>query len=103
MNMKTLAQELGFDVEDVSMLLEVFLESAKENLTKLKNAAKTNDYMVMRDTAHALKGSASNLLFNEIVMHALQIELSANNQKEIDYLMHIDEIERCLTQLDKTK
>lgn len=103
MDIKKLAQELDFEIEDVSMLLEVFLESAKENVTKLKNAAKTNDYMVMRDTAHALKGSASNLLFNEIVAHALQIELSANNQKEIDYLMHIDEIERCLTQLDKTK
>ena len=100
MDLEKLAQELDFDIEDIEMLLEVFIEGAKENLETLKGALEENDYVLMSETAHAIKGSAANLLLDDIVKPALQIELSAAKQEKIDYKTNLDEIERHLNKLE---
>ncbi len=38
MNLELIAKKLDFDLEDVEMLFEVFLESTKGSLESLKNA-----------------------------------------------------------------
>ena len=102
MTIEALAKELDFDVEDVELVLEAFLETAEQNIEKLKTAAKAEDFETMHATAHTIKGSASNLLLETIVDNALYVEKSANEKKHIDYSSSISKIEDALEAV-KTK
>ena len=84
-DLEKIAEELDFDLEDVEMLLEVFLEGAKENLQVLKTAIDSGDMETTFKTAHAIKGSAANLTLKEISEIAKDIELNARKECAIDY------------------
>ncbi len=84
-DLEKIAKELDFDLEDVEMLLEVFLEGAKENLQVLKTAIDNADMETTFKTAHSIKGSAANLTLNEISEIAKDIELNARKENAIDY------------------
>ncbi len=84
-NLQEIADELGFDLEDVEMLMEVFLESAKDNLQELKIAVDTNDMKSIFASAHAIKGSAANLTLNEISTIANEMEHNAREEKDMNY------------------
>ncbi len=84
-DLEKIAQELDFDLEDVEMLLEVFLEGTKENLQILKTAIDSGDMETTFKTAHAIKGSAANLTLNEISEIAKEIELNAIKESAMDY------------------
>jgi HPt (histidine-containing phosphotransfer) domain-containing protein len=84
-NLKEIADELGFEIEDVEMIMEIFLESAKENLINIKNAIEKDDRKNLAEFAHAIKGSALNLRLNEIAKLAKEIEIKAKNNEEADY------------------
>ena len=84
-DLEKIAQELEFDLEDVEMLLEVFLDSAKESLEDLKNGIEENNMETIFSSSHAIKGSAANILLNEISQLAKEIEVNARNNNEINY------------------
>ncbi len=84
-DLQKIANNLDFDLEDVEMLIEVFLESAKESLQTLKNAIDTYDIENIFKSAHAIKGSASNLTLEKISNLAKEIEFGAMEKKDIDY------------------
>lgn len=85
MNVELIAQTLGFDVEDVSMLLDMFVDNANESLEMLDTAINKSDFDTIKNAAHAIKGSASNLLLSEITTIAGEIEIAAKEKKAIDY------------------
>jgi len=85
-DLQKIANELEFDVEDVAMLLEVFLDSAKNSLQALRDAIDTKNRVAIFSFAHAIKGSAANLTLNEIAELARGIEKSARESKDINYL-----------------
>jgi len=89
-DLQLIANELEFDLEDVQMLLEVFLESSKEEVAKLYEGLQNNDLKTIYGSAHAIKGSSANLLLNEISELAKEIELKARNEEEYDYQGGID-------------
>jgi len=84
-DLQKIAEGLDFDLEDVEMLIEVFLESAKENLQILKVAINSGDMEATFKSAHAIKGSAANLTLNEISDIAKEIEQNARKEYTIDY------------------
>ncbi|MGM0623977.1 MAG: Hpt domain-containing protein [Campylobacterota bacterium] len=100
MTIEALAKELDFEVEEIGMLMEVFLETARENVQKLNSAVTEKDYETMYSAAHAIKGSASNLLLNDVVKDALYIEKSAREKEDIDYQASIDAIAKALDEID---
>lgn len=84
-DIQKIADELDFDLEDVEMLLEVFLESANNSLVKLEEAIKINDIEGIIHTSHSIKGSAANLTLINISEIAKEIEYSARETLNIDY------------------
>lgn len=65
-DLQKIADELEFDLEDVEMLFESFMESTEENMNVLRNAINTNDLELIFKSAHSIKGSAANLILMEI-------------------------------------
>ena len=80
-----LAVQLGFETEEVAMLLEMFLESAQSSLEELKEAIDTQDMDAIRTHAHSIKGSATNLTLDSIYLQAKQIEDAARAGESISY------------------
>ena len=84
-DLQTIADELDFDLEDVEMLVEVFLSEAKKNLVNLKKAIDTNNLEDIFRYAHSIKGSASNLTLQEISNIAKEMEDNARKNATFDY------------------
>ena len=80
-----LADNLEFDKRDVILILEAFIEDSKVNLINMHQAITSKDTKSIKSLAHAIKGSASNLLLQDIITITLQIEKSAINTEENIY------------------
>jgi len=91
-NLQKIADELDFDLEDVEMLIEVFLESAVDSLKELKSAIDSNNLEMIFHSAHAIKGSAANLTLMNIANIAKFIEHNARENKDIDYNKYFNDI-----------
>jgi len=85
LDFQKIADELEFDLEDVEMLIEVFIESALESLALLEHGIKNKDFKEIYESAHAIKGSSANLTLMEISNLAKNIESSAREAIEVDY------------------
>lgn len=85
LDLQKIADELEFDIEDVEMLLDVFIESAKESLVILETAIVNNDYDSIYSSAHSIKGSSANLTLDDISSLAKTLELAARNAEQINY------------------
>lgn len=96
LDLQQIADELEFDLEDVEMLLEVFLEGAFESLDALKNALDQNDLDGVFRAAHSIKGSAANLTLNDISELAKEIELNAREGASFNYKQKYEELEQLI-------
>jgi len=94
LDLQKIADELDFDLEDVEMLLEVFIESADESMAQLQEAVLNNNYEDMFNAAHAIKGSAANLTLYEISDLAKTIELNAKELYTFDYEKTLEELKQ---------
>ena len=95
-----LAEELEFDVEDMEMLLENFLQVSMEYLQALGEAIEANDFEAITHNAHAIKGSAANLRVEGIASLAKEIEMQARVQdRNFDYTATYDKLKQELKDL----
>jgi HPt (histidine-containing phosphotransfer) domain-containing protein len=85
-DLQKIADELDFDLEDIEMLFEVFLESAQESMKALEKAINENDLSSIFASSHAIKGSAANITLEEISNIAKDIESNAREENNINYL-----------------
>ena len=85
-DLQKIADELDFDLEDIEMLFEVFLESAQESMKQLEKAINENDLSSIFASSHAIKGSAANITLEEISNIAKDIESNAREENNINYL-----------------
>ena len=95
-DLQKIADELEFDLEDIEMLLEVFLESAKDSLSALKEAIDKDDLELIFRSAHAIKGSAANLTLTEISNLAKEIEYSAREKKAVNYVQKFENLKKSI-------
>ena len=86
LDLEQIAQELDFDLEDVEMLMEVFLESVEENIESLKLAIDSNNLDEIYQISHAIKGSSANLTLMNISNIAKDMEHEAKEKNSINYL-----------------
>lgn len=84
-DVQKIADELDFDFSDVEMLLEVFIQTAEETLISLNKAIVENDFENIFMLSHSIKGSASNLLLEDIVELAKILEFESNEKNKINY------------------
>lgn len=91
-DLQKIADELEFDLEDVAMLIEVFLESVDINMQELKNAIANNDLELIFNVSHAIKGSSSNLLLTDISSIAAKLESNSRAGNNISYEQSYEEL-----------
>ena len=77
MDLKSIGAELGLEEDEFIEIVELFLETAAQDLAKLKMAIETRDFESLTEAAHSLKGSAGNLGFHQIYTLSKDIENGA--------------------------
>ena len=73
------AQRLGLDLDEYLELIQLFLETGKNDLNGLGDAVSANDIQTIVERSHSLKGASGNLGINEIYEIARDIEARARN------------------------
>ncbi len=84
-DMDQLAKNMDIDKEDAELLMEMFIQSANENMHTLYQAILSQDYETIRNAAHSIKGSAANLSLDSVYAVAKEIESAAAFKQESDY------------------
>lgn len=77
MDLKAIGEDLGLEESEFLEIVELFLETADLDITRLKQAIATGDMQTLTEAAHSLKGSAGNLGFTEIYRLSKEIETAA--------------------------
>jgi len=94
-----LAEEFGFELEDAKKLVEVFCDSLEGYITALEEYVESSDFIHIASTAHTIKGSASNMMLDEIVAVAQQIETDAIDQDEAAIAENLQDLKTIADQL----
>jgi len=98
-DLNKIAEELEFDLEDVEMLMDVFLETASENLEKMQKGIENNNFEDIYKSAHSIKGSSGTLTLNDIYELSAFIENSARESIQIDYNSKFIELKNLINSL----
>lgn len=70
--------------DDLKEILQAYLQSAPENLTKLEQAIHHNDAEQVRMQAHSLKGSSANIGAHNLSTQCAQLEMLGKNNELTD-------------------
>ncbi|MFZ5571520.1 MAG: Hpt domain-containing protein [Thermodesulfobacteriota bacterium] len=81
MQFQELAANLGLDIREFSELVQLFLETARNDILRIQASLADGDYEAIKETAHSLKGSAGNLGFSVLAAEARELEKNANNKQ----------------------
>ena len=81
MDLKSIGAELGLEKEEFLEIVELFLETAAQDATHLKEAIARKDFDLLAEASHSLKGSAGNLGFLAIYTLSKEMEEKA---RELD-------------------
>ncbi|MBW6488266.1 Hpt domain-containing protein [Sulfurimonas sp.] len=76
-----MAKAIGLKPKHIPLLIASFIEESASTMESLKNAIEARDYEKIRSSAHAIKGSAGNLKFNEVYEMARDIEFAGVKQE----------------------
>ncbi len=102
-NIKALAESLEFDIEDVYVLVELFIENAQVSLANIEDAIENTNMQAIQNEAHAIKGSAANLMLDDIQELARELEIAAKEKQRINYLSLYSQIEEKIETLHEVQ
>jgi len=92
-NHDEMAAAIGLKPKHIPMLVGSFLEESVDILEDLSSAIKSKDYEAIKASAHAIKGSAGNLRFNEVYEMAKEVEFAASDANtSFDYDAYLEAI-----------
>lgn len=103
MNLKKLSRIHGLTVEEFVEILEVFVDTAKEDIEKIRVAVEERDLLSAERAAHSLKGASGNLGFEKMAEMARDVEVNAEKD-ELDQIKSVlplltRELEEIISQL----
>ena len=78
-NHDEMAAAIGLKPKHIPMLVGSFMEESVGILENLTNSIASKDYEGIKASAHAIKGSAGNLRFNEVYEMAKEIEFAGSD------------------------
>lgn len=102
-DIEALAQALEFDIEDVTILVELFVENAQVSLANIEDAIENSDILTIQNEAHAIKGSAANLMLVDVQDMARDMENAARENRKINYLSLFSQIEEKIETLSEVQ
>ena len=100
---ESLADKLGFDIEDVQALLNMFFNGLEEKIDELYRAEEAQDYQTMFTISHTIKGSSGNIGLNDIYNSSALIELNAREKNKYDYKAQIKILQGLIEETKKIK
>ncbi len=74
MQFQEMAVNLGLDIHEFNELVTLFLETARNDIHRIKTALENADAGKIAAAAHSIKGSAGNLGFALIAAEAQKLE-----------------------------
>ena len=80
MDMKSLAEKIGFEEDEYRELLELFLETSIEDVSKIQTGLDQQDPKQVAEAAHSIKGASGNMGLETIYELAKDIEMDARNK-----------------------
>ena len=80
MDLKELAESIGLDEDEFNELLNLFIETSRSDLTKLREGLQEGDHQKVSAAAHSIKGAAGNMGFTEIYETAKKVEADAREK-----------------------
>ena len=97
---QALANKMGYDKEDIEVMLGMFLNKVDNQLATIKEAIDSQDYETVFSTTHAIKGSSGNIGLDEIHELSKIIESAAKHKELINY---VDEFNKLKILIDALK
>ena len=79
MDLKAFGERLGLEEDEFLEIVEIFIDTADEDIQKLEAGNITKNCEAVSEAAHSLKGSAGNLGFEELSEISAQVEAGARN------------------------
>ncbi|MBI5589545.1 MAG: Hpt domain-containing protein [Deltaproteobacteria bacterium] len=86
MDVKQVASQLGLEEDDIYDVLELFIQTAPSDLTKMATGLNKQDTVQIGEAAHSLKGSTGALGLMDISNHA-QLIMKQSREKNIEDLI----------------
>jgi histidine phosphotransfer protein HptB len=80
MDIKTLAEKIGFEEDEYLELLELFLETSVSDLNKIQTALDQQDPKKVSEAAHSIKGASGNMGLEAIYELSKRIEMDARDK-----------------------
>ncbi|NOR58234.1 MAG: Hpt domain-containing protein [Sulfurimonas sp.] len=74
-----MASAIGLKLKHIPILITSFLQETPPILQALEEAINSKDYPAIKAHAHAIKGSAGNLRFDEIYEMSKELEFAASD------------------------
>lgn len=102
LNHEEMAASIGLKAKHIPILIESFLGESVAILDNLEEFINSKDYKQIKSNAHAIKGSAGNLRFDEIYEMAKEIEYAGNDSKtDFDYYGYLEAIKTAVGTISK--
>ena len=79
MDIETLIRQLGISREDVLELVELFIETARDDINKIRTCLAANDAQGVAMASHSIKGASSNLWLTEMAELTKKMEAEARD------------------------
>lgn len=96
-NQDEMAVSIGLKAKHIPMLVASFVEESVSILDALQEAISAKDYANIKSNAHAIKGSAGNLRFNEVYEMAKEMEFAgAQAKSDFDYDGYLNVIKNAI-------
>lgn len=99
MNFKHLADQLGLDEEDFLELVELFIDTTKSDLAKIRQGVADNNPADAAAAAHSIKGAAGNLGFESMAVLSQKMEMQAKAGSLEGFAEYIDDLQAQLDYL----
>ncbi|MCP4290831.1 MAG: Hpt domain-containing protein [bacterium] len=80
LNLNEAMTNLDGDAELLEEIMEIFLDTAGEQLQSIQDAIKAGDIKQVAVQSHGMKGGASNFCAKKFVRSALRLELKAKDE-----------------------
>lgn len=98
-DLEKIAKKLDFTLDELEMLVSLFLESGFEDIKSMKKAFYDGDFNKITKLAHGLKGASANLYLEDINILTKEIETNAKEVLDFEYEKKIDQLEELLHKL----
>lgn len=101
-DIKKLAEELEFDIEDISILFSKYFDELKENISQMEDFLTKRDWHMLERVVHNIKGVSINLnimdVYEEAALFDNLLKQNINNDadnhvKKLANLLRESEIE----------